>query len=255
MSVAVGARHTECLRVLAFSDPEGEMWGAAWIPAGSDATAVVSVGAGPESVSATLEGEGAGEAWRLHVGDGELIAEGLVEPVTEPDDAESDFDQLCSVTGTVTVDGEPREVSCLGWRATRSPSALGPDVGSLRQIAAWFGADDGFAVQALRPAGAKGQDQDLVSAAMFAPLESGAVTDPRLSTTYAETGEPLRAGVELWIQDGDDPERQFPRRAIGEATHAPIRWTVDGLALEAQPFHWHAGGREGPGIYLLGRRA
>ena len=256
MSIAAGARHAECLRALAFSDPEGELWGAAWIPPGSDAVAVVSVGAEAESVSATLEGEGPGEAWRLHIGDGELIAEGLVEPVMEPADADPDFDQLCSVTGTVAVGGERREVDCLGWRAARSSPSLGrPDVGSVRQIAAWFGPDDGFALMALRPVAAKGQDQDIVSAVMFAASEPGAVSDPRLSTTYAETGEPLRAGVELWIQDGDDPDRQFPRRAIGEATHAPIRWTVDGLALEAQPFHWHAGGRDGPGIYLLGRRA
>lgn len=254
MSIAAGVRHPECLRALAFSDPEGELWGAAWIPPGSAGVAVVSIGGQSESIPATLDGDAPDEPWRLQLGGGELAIERLADSVTEPADADTDFDQLCAVSGTVAVGGEPRVASCLGWRGARSTAAVGASVGSIRQVAAWFGPDDGFALLALRSSRAKGQDADTVSAAMFAPSEPGPVTDPRLSTTYSKSGEPLRAGVELWIQAGDDPDRQYPRRAIGEATQAPVRWSVDGLVLEAQPFHWHAGGREGPGIYLLGRR-
>lgn len=247
-------RHEECLRALAFSDPEGELWGAAWIPPGSAGAAVVSIGGQTEYLSATLDGDEAGEPWRLRLGAGELAIERLADSVTEPSEADPGFDQLCRVSGTVAVGGEPRVVSCLGWRGARSAAALGAGIASIRQVAAWFGPDEGFALLALRSTRAEGQDADTVSAAMFAPSESGPVSDPRLSTTYAESGEPLRAGVELWIQAGDDPDRQYPRRAIGEATQPPVRWSVDGVTLEALPFQWHAGGHEGPGIYLLGRR-
>lgn len=253
MSTATAARHSERLRALAFSDPEGELWGAAWIPPASSGAAVISARGRGTSMSVTLEGDRPREPWRLGLGDSSLVLEGLGEPVVDPTEAPADFDELCRVNGSVTLDGEALEVSCMGWRGVRSADLLAADVASLRQVAAWFGPEDGFALLALRSAGAKGQDADTVSGAMFAPSESKAATEPRLSTTYAASGEPVRAGVELWLQAGDDPDQQYPRRAVGQATLAPVRWVVNGVALEAQPFHWHAGGHEGPGIYLLGR--
>jgi hypothetical protein len=202
---------------------------------------------------AALEGEDASESWRLEFGDGALTFEGLGDPVKDPDEAPGEFDQLCRVGGTVVIGGEAREVSCLGWRGARPSDVLAGDVASLRQVAAWFGPEDGFSLLALRPARAKGQDAEAVSAALFAAEESKRVADPRLSTTYDDSGELVRAGVELWIQAGDDPDQQHPRRAVGESIQRPARWAVEGLAFHAQPFHWHASGREGPGIYLLGQ--
>jgi hypothetical protein len=254
VSVATGARHPECLRVLAFSDPESEVWGAAWIPPGSSQTAVISVGERASPVAAALEGDESSESWRLALGDSNLAVEGLGDPGADADGSQGDFDQLCRVSGNVEADGQSREVSCLGWRSARSPAVLAGGVSSVRQVAAWFGPDDGFALLALRSSRAKGQDADAISAAMFAPVGPGPVADPRLSTTYAESGEPVRAGVEFWLQSGDDPDQQYPRRAVGQSIRASVRWTVDDLALQARPFHWHAGEREGPGIYLLGRR-
>lgn len=253
MSVATGARHPECLRALAFSDSASELWGAAWIPPGSSATAVISTGGRASSIAAGLEGDEPSEAWRLALGDSTLVLEGLSDPVQD-DASPSDFDQLCRVTGTLPVDGQTREVSCLGWRSARSLGVRTADVASLRQVAAWFGPDDGFALLALRSPRAKGQDADTMFASMFAPSDLGSVVDPRLSTTYADSGEPVRAGVELWLQAGEDPDQQYPRRAVGQSVRAPARWMVNDLALQAQAFHWHAGEREGPGIYLLARR-
>jgi hypothetical protein len=254
VSVATGARHAECLRALAFSDPESEVWGAAWIPPGSPETAVIGAGSQGSSISATLEGGESTEAWRLALGDSSLVLEGLADAVENAERSRGDFDQLCQVTGTLPVDDQTRELSCLGWRSARSPAVLAAGIASLRQVAAWFGPDDGFALLALRSSRTQGQDADTMSAAMFAPNEPQPVTDPRLSTTYADSGEPVRAGVELWLQAGEDPDQQYPRRAVGQSINASVRWTVDDLDLQAQPFHWHAGEREGPGIYLLGRR-
>lgn len=253
MSVATRA-HPEGVRALAFSDPDGEVWGAAWVMPNSPVTVTISAGSEASSVPATLQGEDASEAWRLELADGVLMFEGLGDPVADPDDALDEFDQLCRVSGTARVGGDTRELSCLGWRGTRSPEALGRGVDSLRQVAAWLGPEDGFSVMALRPARAKGQDAESVSAALFSAEESKPVAEPRLSTTYDDSGEPMRAGVELWIQAGEDPDEQYPRRAVGESIQSPARWAVAGFAFRAQPFHWHAGGREGPGVYLLGQR-
>ena len=254
MSVATEAGHSECLRAFAFSDPDGELWGAAWIPPASAGTAIISAGGRGASMPLETEGDQPSEAWGLQIGGSSLLVDGLGEPVGDAADAPTDFDQLCRVSGTLELDGQHREVSCLGWRGARAPGYLGTDVASMRQVAAWFGPDDGFALLALRPARAKGQEADTMSAAMFAPDASKAAAEARLSTSYADSGEPIRAGVELWLQAGDDPDQQYPRRAVGRATHPPVRWAVEGMVLEAHPFHWHAGGHEGPGIYLLGRR-
>lgn len=254
MSVVTGASGPGWLRALAFGDPDGEGWGAAWILSGSAEVAALSVGGQAASMAAELEGDNAHEVWCLALGDSHLVLAGAGDPVESPMEPQTDFDQLCRVSGTLAVEGQTREVSCLGWRSVRSPAFLAADVASLRQVVAWLGPEDGFALAALRSARAKGQDADVVSAALFAPSESKPAADPRLSTTYDDAGRPVRAGVELWIQAGEDPDQQYPRRAVGESLGAPVRWKVDGVDLEAQPFYWHAGGREGPGIYLLGQR-
>ena len=84
----------------------------------------------------------------------------------------------------------------------------------------------GLSVVALRPRKARGQDADVVSAVALEPEGQLAIEDPRLSTTYAGDGRPLRVGLELWVSAGDDDEEQYPRRASGEtlgvaATGAP----------------------------------
>lgn len=251
MSVAAGG-HPESLRALAFSDPDSDLWAAAWVPPNVPAALGTNPGI---TLSCALEGERADEPWRLGTGDAELVLEGLPGSADEPIDSPPDFDQLCRVSGTLVIEGQPREVSCLGWRSARSPAVLASDLDSLRQVAAWLGPEDGFALLALRSARAKGQDADTVSAAMFEASDAKTIVDPRLSTTYAESGDPCRAGVELWLQAGDDPEQHYPRRAVGQATQPPSRWTVDGFTIEALPFHWHVSGQEGPGIYLLGQRS
>ncbi len=76
MSVAAGG-YPESLRALAFSDPESELWGAAWMPPSSTAPVVLASHGQATSLSGALEGEGADEPWRLETGDGELMLEGL----------------------------------------------------------------------------------------------------------------------------------------------------------------------------------
>lgn len=254
MSVAARG-YPELLRALAFSDPESELWGAVWTPPGSTAPLVLGAYGRARTLSGALEGERAEEAWRLETDEGELVLEGLAESGEAQTDPQGGFDQLCRVSGELVIEDQPREFSCLGWRSVRAAAVLLGDVDSVRQVAAWLGPEYGFALLARRSARAKGQDADTVSAALFGLPEARTIVDPRLSTTYTETGDPIRAGVELWLQAGDDPEQQYPRRALGQATHAPTSWPVDGFTMQALPFHWHVSGQEGPGIYFLGQRS
>jgi hypothetical protein len=165
-------------------------------------------------------------------------------------------------------------VDCLGWRSSRDGRIDLDRLGSFRQVSAWFEPGEGLAVLALRPRKARGQESDVVAAAVLETEHPGPVSEPRLSTTYTATGLPLRAGLELWIDDGSDAgsEReadrgrggedgdgveptahQYPRRASGEALGAYADWKVAEFELHAELFRWHNRGRDGAGVYLLGQ--
>ena len=164
----------------------------------------------------------------------------------EPDQG---FDQLCRVSGTI----DAASVDCPGWRGGRLQAPEPGRLTSVREVVGWFEEEEGFAVRALRPAKAKGQDHDVITAAEFDPRRVAPVEDPRLSSTTGASGELLRAGVELWVPAGEDSDQLYPRRAIGEAIQPAVGFAVESLGLEAQPFRWYSGEREGAGVYLLGR--
>lgn len=199
-----------------------------------------------------LEGIDAAEPWRLTAdGDTELVVEGLGEPAwSDPDAQAHGFQQLCRVTGTVQGRRTGGRLECLGWRSAGG-QAIDPAGSSVRLVAGWFDDQDGFALVAGRPRKFKGQDEDQMTAAVFDPAGPQVVADPRLSTTYTESGRPTRAGVELWVEAEADPEHLYPRRAVGQAITSAIQWTVADAAAEAQAFQWFSRGREGPGVYLL----
>jgi hypothetical protein len=261
------------VRALAFADLEGSSWGVAWIPADVD-PARVALGAGSTAsvVSASLEDEAAADTWKLQSAGAALLVSAVAElgPIRAPGAATDGFDQLCRVTGQFECDGSRQDVNCLGWRAARTLAVDRDRLDSFRQVSAWFEPGDGLALLALRPRKSRGQDSDEIAAALLEADLSGPISDPRLSTTYREDGRPARAGVELWIgADGskapamDEPEdpsaedagRQFPRRLSGEALGAHADWVVDGFDLHAELFRWHSRGRDGAGVYLLGRPA
>jgi len=113
----------------------------------------------------------------------------------------------------------------------------------------------------LRPRKSRGHEADLVAAAVLEPESAPRVTDPRLSTTYDAAGLPARVGLELWFETDDtdeepeeETERQFPRRAAGEAVGPGIDWEVAGFKLHAALLRWHSRGSDGTGVYLLGQR-
>jgi hypothetical protein len=246
------------VRCLAFGDLDAGVWGAAWIP--GDGPVSVAAGAGPASAvaAAELEGDGVDRDWSLR-GDGlELSIAAAGDPAgIEAASALDGVDQLSHATGRITLDGTEHQIDAPGWRAVLGTLPNDDELLSLRLVSAWFGPGDGLALLALRPRRARGQEGDLVAATVFEPERALPVSDPRLSTTYAASGLPARAGVELWtVTEPVEPEgepQEHPHRAAGEALGPRATWTEGRLALEAAPFRWHSNGRDGAGVYLLGQ--
>lgn len=248
------------VRTLAFADLQGGPWGATWLPGSDDQGMLAArVGEAAETVSITLEEHGPANAWTL-TGDGSSLRFSPLGPTDENGGAVADsgFDQLCSVTGQLTLESGEHEIDCLGWRSDRAIAPRLDRIQSFRQVAAWFDGVEGMALLAVRPAKTKGHDADVMAASVLEPEQALAVADPRMSTTYTSAGLPARAGLELWIDpepaENDSQETQYPRRASGEVVDGGLDWTVEGFELHAQPLRWHSRGSEGAGIYLLGRR-
>jgi hypothetical protein len=248
------ARGSTAFRTLAFGAIDMSFWGVAWMH-GTGPEVFVGVGAGDRAITAAaaLHDGGESEDWRLE-GDGIELTASSNGIGVEPSAAEpaSGFDALCRVHGRLLLDGAERDIDCIGRRGAYAQRSDVERLESIRDVSAWFEPADGLALVALRPRKSRGQDSDLVTAVVFDPDTRHTVDDPRLSTTYTASGQPLRAGLEFWL--GDDDEQQHPRRALGEAAGAGAAGQVGRFDVLAQPFRWQSRGRDGAGVYLLARQ-
>jgi len=250
----------DSLRTLAFGGAEdSDPWGAAWFPAAGPGLLRVGVGGAGEGLEAELleatgEGESEGESdgtWRVRSSAGELIlapAGDAVDISTAGQPA--GFEQLCTVTGELAVGGAPTTIAGPGRRGERRGAQLA-GLDSVREISAWFDPGEAIALLALRPRKVKGQDQDMITAAVIIPEGWPAVTDPRLSTTYSAEGRPARVGLELW---SDEPE-SYPRRLAGESTGGRAVGEAGGWSVSAERLVCHSRGHDGTGVYLIARPA
>lgn len=230
--------------LFAFGDLDTGIWGAGWRGAAS-AAAIVGLGGTSQSIStdSPLRDGESGE-WRIEV-EGTRLE---LSPAQE--DPGGGTDQLCVVRGELALEAERREFACLGWRELTGPPESGWE--SMRRVAAWFSAQDGLALAALRPPRATSHADDLVAAAVLGDGEA-VIEDPRLSTTYAADGMPTRASIELWL-GRPDSEDLYPLRAAGEWEGPEAGFSESGVRVTARLFRWRSRGREGAGVYLLGRR-
>ncbi|MFL5865063.1 MAG: hypothetical protein ACJ780_30585 [Solirubrobacteraceae bacterium] len=242
------------LRTLAFGDVAGGMWGAALHTAspvlvfGDRSGTTWSSALSPEGWSA--EGVGwslVGEGVDLHVVPGGEAEE--MESAEQRDTSAdlSGCDELCRVQGTIVIGDSPRKIDCVGTRCVID-GVDAASLGSARMVSGWFDRDEAFMLLALRAADAVGQESDLVAATLFDPEGWVSVDDPRLSTTYAASGLPSRANLELWIGEG---ETEFPRRVAGEASGEGVACEVEDTDLRVVPLRCHSRGREGTGVYVL----
>ena len=253
---------TPALCTLAFGELEpASAWGVGLVRE-SGGSALTALGAGDTSAvlpDVRFSAGSDGEEWRLDGDAAELVVApaGEAVAVQSTEDALQGWEQLCRVTGRFERGGTAHAVDCLGLRSRWSDAIDVERYESIRSVSVWFepdeGVAEGMALTAFRPRKAKGQDRDVLAAAVIAADMSRAVEDPRLSTTYQAEGWPARAGLELWLA-GDEPDQQYPRRASGEATGPRVEAHAHGHEVRAQPFRWHSRGREGAGMYLLARR-
>ena len=160
------------------------------------------------------------------------------------------YDQLVRVQGTVTVGGRERAISGLGQRTHTWGIADWDRMDAVRTVGAWLGEDRAVGLQAVRPSGAPGHEQDAVSAWLLGEEGALAVDEARLSTTYDDEGRQRRAGLELWERD----DSEYPHRMAGEVVCGS---TLDlgALRLDTAFFRFRMEGREGTGRYDVLRRA
>jgi hypothetical protein len=241
-------------RTVAFGNVDGRLWGAA---VQTDDAGLVCGGGDRAAVASHLEWAVEDRAWSLRGEGFDLHVEPRGEtPAETGGDGGRDgggaqevsgLQELCRVHGRISIEGAAQSVDCGGTRTVLHGIEPGM-VGSARVVAGWFGPDEAISVIALRPRRAGDHDTDLIAATLFDPDGWVPVSDPRLSTTYTEAGDPARASLELWVSDG---ENEFPRRAAAEAAGRGGAVTAGGLALRVAPLRCHSRGLEGAGVYVL----
>jgi hypothetical protein len=201
-----------------------------------------------QSWNVTHDGDGAGFELRFEalgppaeIGQGEIARSAA---------AMNGYEQLCRVRGTVRVGERSWNVDCLGQRGHQWGTPDWQQIELSRTLGVWLDDEHGVALASVRPRGAAGHEDEVVSAYLLDEQPVG-IDDPRLSTALDSNGHQLRAGLELWVdEDGEDG----PLRGAGEAV-CGTTFDLGELRLDCSFFAWRMEGRRGVGRYDLLRRA
>jgi hypothetical protein len=156
---------------------------------------------------------------------------------------------VCRVLGELRQDGKTHQVACLGVRSEVVSEPAPDQVSLIRSIAVAFSDGGLLALRAARPEGASDHgDEEIVAAVASPEGEVVTVRESLLSTQYDEAGRQVRATLELWPREGDDPRP--PLRAAGSivcGTSLP----VGDQRLDVAFFRWTMDGRPGLGRYEI----
>jgi len=177
----------------------------------------------------------------------DLAIAGLAPPAAA---GEAGYEQLCQVTGKVTLGGRSVAVNGPGQRGRRWEEPDWERVALTRTVSAWLEDGSAVALAAERPASVHHHAGETVWAALLGPGDPVEVSDSRLSTTYDGAGHQRRAGLELWVREADET----PRRAAGEAI-CGATLELGALRLQSAFLRWHMEGRDGVGRYDVLRPA
>jgi hypothetical protein len=162
-------------------------------------------------------------------------------------------DWLCRLSGTNAAGAELRGFGCV----TAAPRELG-DSALRRGLWVCFGPELGVTLTATRPRGRGGHGDEAIAAYLSAgtPLTPTPIADPRLSTTYAKDGHILRAGLELWPDDGnveeDESESHEGRDRLRAMRIAGTTIATGQLGTTSVAFlAWRHNGQTGTGCYTI----
>lgn len=228
------------IRSFAFGEPDVDLAGTMSVWDGGFASSF-----GPPG---RVEGSGSEEEWIL-AGAGFELTFAPASAVAELELGDAgirSLHQLAHVRGTVVVGGVEQAVDCPGRRCLRLGALDGKRFDSLRAVSAWFGAEDGLAVLAVRPRRARGHDSELLAGVLFQAGDPVPVGESRLSSAYDADGVPTRVGLELWLGDDED---EYATRAAGEATG--VAAVSEDPPLRVELLRTRMRGREGVGVYEL----
>lgn len=222
---------------IGFADPEGAVQGVAIAGAG----ALLAIGGRVEAAPGCTLSDIDGSSCRA-------VAAGAYEVTLEPLAPPADLGAtarvwICRARGLAGG----RQLDGFG-QITRSQP--GERAVLERGVVAWLGPELAVALDARRPARARGHGDEELHAAILrgAPLELAAVMEPRLSTTYDGDGRLLRSGLELW----EDAEADFAVRFGGVATGHGELAHKDGARTRVAFMAWRGDrGEHGPGRYEI----
>jgi hypothetical protein len=142
-----------------------------------------------------------------------------------------------------------RQVDALGTLSQTDVPPRWEELDAIRSISALVDERHALLALALRPRGAVGHGDEVVTARL---VEDDAVLDvenARISTVYDGSGRQRSAGLELWV-----PGEDYPRRGSGQVI-AGSSLDLEGLSVHVAVFRWRLDGREGIGAYELMSRA
>jgi hypothetical protein len=186
--------------------------------------------------------EPSGEGWRAELPD-RLSLE--LEPVAP----EADLGAVRARVVRVRGQAAGRQVDALGTLSQTDVPPRWEELDAIRSISALVDERHALLALALRPRGAVGHGDEVVTARL---VEDDAVLDvenARISTVYDGSGRQRSAGVELWV-----PGEDYPRRGSGQVI-AGSSLDLEGLSVHVAVFRWRLDGREGIGAYELMSRA
>jgi hypothetical protein len=186
--------------------------------------------------------EPSGEGWRAELPD-RLSLE--LEPVAP----EANLGAVRARVVRVRGQAAGRQVDALGTLSRTDVPPRWEELDAIRSISALVDERHALLALALRPRGAVGHGDEVVTARL---VEDDAVLDvenARISTVYDSSGRQRSAGVELWV-----PGEDYPRRGSGQVI-AGSSLDLEGLSVHVAVFRWRLDGREGIGAYELTSRA
>ena len=147
------------------------------------------------------------------------------------------YEQICKLQGTVRVDERVFAVDCPGRRVHCWGEFAWTRIARWRTLYAVSETGRAISVVAALPASSEGHGEELRSAKVLDGDVVPSIEDVRLSTVFGEDGLPQKAGVELWMEGGEFPNRLGGEAICGTRSERPdhttslafFRWSMDGV--------------------------